>query len=77
MRTTINISETNGARYLYRSGKGVNRRVMHIAEFNKLGEMTGQALCGIDYQFNVSINAPFGLGRLVCRNCRKANLILI
>ncbi len=77
MITTINISGTNGARYLYRSGKGVNRRVMHIAEFNKAGEMTGQALCGIDYLFNISINAPFGLGRPVCKNCRKVNLELI
>ena len=61
----------NGMRYLYRSGKGVNRRVMHIMKFTMTGQMTNDALCGIDYPFNVSINAPFGLGRPVCKNCKS------
>ena len=59
----------NGMRYLYRRGKGVNRRVMHIMKFTRWGGMTNDALCEIDYPFNVSINAPWGLGRPVCKNC--------
>ena len=59
-------------RYLFNAGRGVNRRVMHIAEHNVTGDMTGYALCKIGNSFNRSINAPFGLGRPVCKKCRRA-----
>ncbi len=56
-------------RYLYESGKG--RRVMHIMKFDKLGNAIFESLCNIKLNFNRSINAPFGLGRKICKNCRK------
>ena len=70
MTLSINLGG-NGMRYLYRRGAGVNRRVMHIEKFTDTGQQTGEALCGIDFVFDTSINAPFGLGRPICRNCRK------
>lgn len=57
-------------RYIYERGKP--RRVMHIALTNAVGELTGDALCGIDHAFNTTINAPFGLGRKVCKACLHA-----
>ena len=60
----------DGTRYLFRGGKGVDRRAMHIMRFTVTGQHTGEALCGIDYPFTASINAPWGLGRPVCKNCR-------
>ena len=54
-------------KYLYEAGK--DRRVMHIMKFNKVGEPFFKALCNIKLNFNRSINAPFGLGRKICRNC--------
>ena len=59
-------------RYMFKTGKGVNRRVMHIAQFDGVGNMTGEALCRIKYFFDRTINAPFGLGRPVCKNCKRA-----
>lgn len=54
-------------RYLYEESKP--RRAMHIMKFNLLGEMTMIAFCNIKLNFNRSINAPFGLGRKICKNC--------
>jgi len=44
---------------------------MHIERFTASGEETMEALCGISHNFNRSINAPFGLGRRICCNCKK------
>lgn len=56
-------------RYLYGT-PGRRGRVMHYASFDRLGNMTGTALCGRS-GFSRSINAPWGLGRPICRDCRK------
>lgn len=55
-------------RYLYEGGKP--RRVMHIMRFTETGEMTTEAFCGIKHKFDRSINAPWGLGRRLCKNCK-------
>lgn len=55
--------------FVYRRGNGANRRVMHLASFDRMGRQEG-VLCGSDYSFNTTINLP--LGRPVCKRCRKA-----
>lgn len=58
-------------RYIYAT-PGAEHRVMHIARHDALGEMLWEPLCGWSVpRFNRSINAPFGLGRPVCRNCKR------
>lgn len=52
---------------LYRRGPGAARRVMHIAEYDRMGKIRG-ALCGRD-DFNTSIN--LSLGRPICKDCRR------
>lgn len=54
-------------RYVYESGR--KRRVMHIERFTFTGDETMRALCGIPIAFDRSINAPFGLGRTICKRC--------
>jgi len=44
---------------------------MHIQRHTATGAMTMQAFCGSRLPFNRSINAPWGLGRPVCKNCRR------
>ena len=56
-------------RYLFESGKF--RRVMHIQKFTQIGDALFESICGINLNFNRSINAPFALGRKVCKNCKK------
>ena len=60
--------------YLWEAGKP--RRRMHIQKHLADGRPTALALCGIRHQFNRSINAPFGLGRKVCRRCRRKLALL-
>ena len=72
MSISIELFPSNGMRYLYRRGIGVNRRVMHIMRFTETGQETDDALCGIDYLFDASINAPWGLGRPICKNCQSS-----
>ena len=59
-------------RYLF-AAPGGDRRVMHIAAHDNLGNMTGHPLCGtrLGRPFNRSINAPWGLGRPVCKHCKR------
>ncbi len=60
-------------RYLWSNVTDPRRRVMHIARFTSSGEMLWQPLCGrVSLPWNRSINAPFGLGRPICRWCRQA-----
>lgn len=54
--------------YLYERGLKKPRR-MHIALYDKTGNITGEAACGIKHNFNTSINAPWALGCGVCKNC--------
>jgi hypothetical protein len=58
-------------RYVFAT-PGANRRVLHIQRHTATGEVLYAALCGIRLPFNRSINAPWGLGRPVCKRCRKA-----
>lgn len=48
---------------------GVRRRVMHIERFTATGQQTMTALCGKVLRFDRSINAPFALGKRVCKRC--------
>ncbi|MBO0813614.1 MAG: hypothetical protein J2P30_00445 [Actinobacteria bacterium] len=58
-------------RYLYRFAPGARRRVMHLTGFDPMtGKPTMQALCGLRYPFNTTINVP--LGQRVCKRCRAA-----
>lgn len=55
--------------FLYRRGKGAERRVMHLSRHNRSGNIVGP-MCGRDgLNLNTSINVP--LGRPVCKDCRK------
>lgn len=56
-------------RYIWEAGK--DKMVMHIMKFSPAGEMSFKALCGVQRNFNRSINAPFALGRKVCKRCEK------
>lgn len=56
-------------RYIWESGK--DKRVMHIQKHNFAGVGLAESLCHIKHNFDRSINAPFGLGRKVCENCKK------
>jgi hypothetical protein len=56
-------------RYLFRT-PGAQGRVMHIMRFTATDGYTDEALCGAG-GFNRSINAPWGLGRPVCKRCRR------
>lgn len=55
--------------YIYKRGKGVRNRVMHLAEYDRAGNVVGPA-CKTTLQVDTSCNIP--LGRPVCRKCRKA-----
>ena len=57
-------------RYVYTAGTA--RQVMHILKAHPAygyDYTPLDALCGIRKQFNRSINAPYALGRSVCKNC--------
>ena len=56
-------------RYVFESGKP--KRVMHIMKPTITSEETFTAFCEINLPFNRTINAPFGLGRKICKNCKK------
>ena len=54
--------------FLYRRGKGVKRRVAHLAMYDKFGEIAG-AWCQ-KREVDTSCNLPLGLR--VCKLCKKA-----
>jgi len=54
-------------RFVFESEK--LRRVMHIQKFTHIGEGLFESLCGINLNFNRTINVL--LGRKVCKNCKK------
>lgn len=43
---------------------------MHIARFDMVGNILDETLCN-RRGFNRSINAPWGLGRPVCKQCKQ------
>ena len=46
---------------------------MHIQHFNPLGRGYNASLCGIVYSGGYrTINAPFALGRKICKHCEAA-----
>ena len=46
---------------------------MHIQRFNAYGQGCGASLCGIVYWGHYrTINAPFALGRKICKHCEAA-----
>lgn len=55
--------------YIWEAGK--SRRVMHIQKHTIAGQPLMAALCNISHAFNRTINAPWGLGRRICINCRN------
>lgn len=55
--------------FLYKRGQGAKRRVVHLATFNRHGEIAG-AWCRSRVPFDTSCNLPLGLK--VCKRCRKA-----
>ena len=57
------------SRYVWNPSRD-KRRVMHLATFDRNGQMTGHAWCGRG-PFRRSINAPFGLGRRICEDCKR------
>lgn len=52
--------------YLYNRGQGAKRRVMHVAAFDRFGNVAGSWCNRSD--FNTSINLPLGLP--VCKKCK-------
>lgn len=56
--------------YVFEAGKP--NRVMHIERTTMTGEQTFTALCGQRHAFDRTINAPWGLGRRICKKCRRA-----
>lgn len=56
-------------RYVFEAGRP--RRVMHIQRHLITGQPLFDAICRIGLPFNRTINAPFALGRRVCRRCIK------
>jgi hypothetical protein len=52
--------------FVYVRGNGAKHRVMHLASYDRLGNMVG-ALCGNSLPFNTSCNLP--LGRPICKKC--------
>lgn len=55
--------------FLYRRGKGVKRRVAHLAMYNRHGEIVGP-WCQRRVNLDTSCNLPLGLR--ICKLCRKA-----
>lgn len=58
----------NVERFVYRRGKGMKRRVNHLAGFDRLGRFAG-VLCGSDQPFDTSCNLP--LRRRTCCRCAR------
>jgi len=53
--------------YIWVVGKSQQR--MHIQQYNRAGIPLSAALCGIKHPFDRSINAPWSLGKGVCKLC--------
>jgi len=60
--------------YIWRAQDRTDKIVFHIQTHNHLGHGLNAAICGTLMKFNRSINAPFTLGRPVCRNCLRSTV---
>ena len=58
------------ATFLYQRGKGVKRRVTHLATFGRDGSIDGTWCRQTAVRLDTSCNLPLGLR--VCKKCRKA-----
>lgn len=54
--------------YVYKRGKGVNRRVFHLARYNPDGQISG-VWCSTKLKYDTTINVP--LGKRICKHCEK------
>jgi len=61
------MNKQTSLRFIYEGGK--RKRVMHIQATNNAGQSEMKAICGIDHNFNRTINVP--LGRKICSNCKR------
>ena len=61
-------------RYIWATTDPESRTAVHIQKHNALGEPLWSAFCGIDRNFDRTVNAPWALGRTVCVDCEKAVL---
>lgn len=55
--------------FIWRAGHGT---VMHIAEYDRFGNLTMRSICEARIPFNRTINMPFGLGRRTCKRCLRS-----
>ena len=53
--------------FLYKRGKGARKRVMHLPEYNRHGEIIG-TMCHTKLELDTSCNLP--LGRPICKKCK-------
>lgn len=51
--------------------KGRDQQKMHIQVHDQTGRPLMKSLCGSRLPFNRSINAPWTLGKGLCKNCQK------
>ena len=58
--------------YIWRAQERTDKIVFHIQRHNHLGHGLNAAICNARMKFNRSINAPFTLGRPVCKNCLRS-----
>ena len=55
--------------YVWAAGTPCAQKRVHIQKFDMAGNAEFAALCGQDLPFDRSINAPFSLGRKICKHC--------
>lgn len=53
--------------YIYKRGKGIDRRVFHLVKYNHRGELIG-SLCNAK-DLDTTCNLP--LGKRICKLCNK------
>ena len=72
MRDLKNEARRRAMIYIWKPSKRSDAR-MHIQHHNALGQGYNAALCGIVYSGHYrTINAPFALGRKICKHCEAA-----
>ncbi len=55
--------------YVWVTRHPASKNRVHIQKHSPIGEPMWAALCGSGLPFNRSINAPFALGRKICKHC--------
>ena len=59
--------------YIWSTHSEARKERVHIQKHLPAGEPIWAALCGIKLPFNRSINAPFALGRKICKHCEAVH----